>query len=144
MENVLFRCRARGTTREGYRVRASLNWARCRWAGLIVTDTRLVFGDWSIPYDEIDDAVIATVPIQIGAGTHGRLIVSAGDQVYQFILPLQSNWDWEGKVHPYWEGPLPFSVRRIEMEFERTYLNWLGGLVIGMWIIILLLKYLNW
>ncbi len=141
MDDVLFECRARGTTRERYRVRASLNWARCRWANLIVTKTQLKFGDWSIPYEEIEDAVIATVPIQVGTGTHGRLIVSTGEQIYQFILPLQSAWDWKVKVHSYWEGPLPFAVRRMPVDFERGYLNWLGAMVVGAWIIIFWLKF---
>ena len=56
MDGVLFRCRVRGTTREGYRIRLSLNWAFARRADLILTDTALVCGDWIIPYAEIEKA----------------------------------------------------------------------------------------
>lgn len=119
MDGVLFRCRVRGTAREGYRVRLSLNWAFARRADLILTESELVCGDWAVPYAEVEDAVLVGVPVGGGLGEQKRLIVRGRGRVYQFILPFVSVWSWKAAADPFWDGPLPFPVRRVTGGIER-------------------------
>ncbi len=126
MDDVLFRCRVRGTTREGDRVRLSLNWGLARWADLVLTDSDLVFGNWRLPYAEIEDAVL----IRLGV-VWWRLIGRGQGAVYQFILPPASLWSWQATVDPFWDGPLPFPLRRVTGRFERgSVMFWSGVLAL--------------
>jgi hypothetical protein len=116
----------RGTNREGERVRLSLNWAFARRADLILTDSALIWGDWLIPYTEIEDATL----IRLGA-IWWRLIVSGHGEVYQFLLPPASRWTWEAKVNSFWDGPLPFSLRQSDGRLEGgSVLLWIGALAL--------------
>jgi hypothetical protein len=112
-DGVLFRCRVRGTAREGDRIRLSLNWTFSRRADLVLTDSELTWGSWSIPYTEIEDAVL----VRMGA-LWWRLIVRGRGKTYQFILPPASIWTWDAKVDTFWDGPLPFSLRRVDGVLE--------------------------
>jgi hypothetical protein len=133
VNDVLFRCRVRGTNREGERIRLSLNFAFARRADLILTDTELVWGDWSIPYAEIEDAVL----VSLGSSVWFRLIVRGRGQVYQFLLPPASRWTWEAKPDPFWDGPLPFPLRRVagQIELGSVLLVFVlsSGLLLALW-----------
>ncbi len=139
MDEVLFQCRARGTTREDYRVRISLNWVFCWWTDLILTDTKLVFGSWSIPYEDIEDAAIVSVSswgvAWVGTVQQGRLIVATREHVYQFLLPFKSAWEWAPVIDPYWGGPLPFPVRRISQAISRRPVDLFFIGILGVWLI---------
>jgi len=108
MEEVIFRCKTKATNREGSRIRFSLNWLFARRGELILTSDALVCGDWWIPYEKIEDAVLVSVPTPFG--TACNLEVTASSVTYQFQLKSESLWRM--KVHPFWQGPLPFPVRR--------------------------------
>ena len=108
MSKTLFECRTKATCREGDRIRFSLNWAFARRAKLVLTEDALVCGDWRIPYAEMDDAVLLSIPTWFG--TARNLMVWWRGSVYQFQLKSESIWRMI--VHPFWDGPLPFPVRR--------------------------------
>jgi hypothetical protein len=76
-------------------------------------------GDWQVPYAEIEDAVLISIPAWGGPGEQRRLIVRGRGKVYQFVLPRASVWSWKAAVDPFWDGPLPFPVRRVPGEIER-------------------------
>jgi hypothetical protein len=118
VDDVLFRCRVRGTTREGDRVRVSPNWAFARRDDLILTSSEMRCGDWSIPYAEIDDGLLVSIPLRWGLGEQRRLLVSGRGKVYQFILPVVSIWKWKLEVDPFWDAQLPFPVRREKRAYE--------------------------
>jgi hypothetical protein len=136
MDCVLFRHRVRGTTREGDRVRLSLSWALARRADLVLTETELAWGDWRVPYAEIEDAVLVCL-----GSIWWRLIVRGRGAVYQFLLPPASLWTWRATVDPIWNGPLPFPLRRVRGRFEwRSVAVWLGlQLLLGVTILVLAL-----
>jgi hypothetical protein len=134
MDGVLFRCRVRGTTREGDRVRLSLNWIFARRAYLVLTGTALVCGDWVIPYAEIEDAVLVSL------GAHWRLIVRGREKVYQFIIPPITFWSTKPAIDPFWDGPLPFPLRRLTGHIEPRsqvlgFLACLGVLLVALWLV---------
>src|SRR5260370_1284121 len=110
MVDTLFRCRARATTREGARIRLSLNWALARRSMLTPGPSQLVFGDWTMPYSEIEDAVLVTIPV--GGGEGRRLIICWRGRTYQFCLPSSSFWPWQSPPDSLGDGPLPFPARR--------------------------------
>lgn len=127
---MFFRCRVRGTTREGDRVRLSLNWALAGWSDFAVTESALVWRGHQIPYAAIEDAMLVRVPIPQGFGAQKRLIVRAHGEVYQFVLPFVSVWSWNAAADPFWDGPLPFPVRRVERELDTS----LALLLLVLWV----------
>jgi hypothetical protein len=108
MPETIFQCRTKATWREGDRIRFSLNWAFARRATLVLTDEALVCGDWCIPYEEIADAALVSIPTLFG--TARNLMVWWQGRIYQFQLKSESFWRM--KTHPFWDGTLPFPVRR--------------------------------
>jgi hypothetical protein len=108
MAETIFQCRTKATWREGSQIRWSLNWALARRGNLVLTDTEFVCGNWRIPYAEIEEAVLVSIPTLFG--TARNLLVMWQGRVYQFQLKSVSSWRM--KTHPFWDGPLPFPVRR--------------------------------
>ncbi|MEW4570273.1 hypothetical protein AB1L88_20595 [Tautonia sp. JC769] len=90
----------KATTAEGEGVRRSLNWAVSRRGILEVREDALACGDWVIPYQEIEEAVLYSVSQAFIPGY--VLMVRTRGVIYQFGL----NW---GR---YWGRELPFPVRR--------------------------------
>jgi hypothetical protein len=120
-ESVLFKGWVRATDREGRRVRVSLNWVVARWTRLIVTPSELRCGNWSIPCSDVEDAEVVTVATGRGVNTR-RLILGYRGRTYQFVLnPFRLS------VDPFWDGPLPFSVRRESHPIE---FSWGVGVVL--------------
>jgi hypothetical protein len=109
MEDVLFRCRAKLSIREGYRIRWSINWGLAPRGELRLTTNSLQFQDWIIPYDEIDDAVLLAITLGL-AGTGYNLVVNSSGTIYHFQLRSTSLWRW--KLDPFWMGETPFPLRR--------------------------------
>ena len=114
MSDIIFQCSTKATSREDDRIRFSLNWAFARRATLVLTGQELVCGDWRIPYEEIKDAVLVSLPTLFG--TARNLMVSWRGRIYQFQLKSESFWRMI--VHPFWNGPLPFPVRREDRNIE--------------------------
>jgi hypothetical protein len=114
MPEIIFRCRTKATCREEGRLRFSLNWAFARRAKLVLTDKELVCGDWRIPYSEIEDASLVTVPTLFGPARN--LMVRWRGRTYQFQLKSESLWRMV--IHPFWDGPLPFQVHREVRSIE--------------------------
>jgi hypothetical protein len=61
MNKPLYTCMTKATTAEGENLRCSLNWIVARRAMLKVMPDALVCGDWRIPYDKIDEAVLFSI-----------------------------------------------------------------------------------
>ena len=99
----------KATRAEGDGVRRSLNWAFSRRGFLEVRPDALACGDWLIPYDEIDEAVLYRVRQTLIPGY--VLVVRSRGLVYQFGL----NW---GR---FWSRDLPFPVKR---EGARLSYSW--------------------
>jgi hypothetical protein len=108
----------------------SFNWALAWWSDLVLTESALVWRGCSIPYDEIEDAVLVTIPVPHGFGEQKRLIVWAQGEVYQFILPFASVWSWKAAADPFWDGPLPFPARRVEGKLDTS----LALLLLVLWV----------
>jgi len=90
----------KATTAEGEEIRRSFNWAVARRAIFKVMPDSLVCGDWTILYNQIDDAILFSVRSLFIPGY--ILIIKAQGKIYQFGL----NWN------PFWRKDLPFPVKR--------------------------------
>jgi len=99
MDKSIFKCMTKATTAEGEDLRRSFNWVVARRAMLQVMPDALVCGDWRIPYDKIDEAVLYSI-CSVFPGYLLRIRVSG--TIYQFGL----NWN------PFWKKELPFTVSR--------------------------------
>ena len=100
-EKPLHTCLCKATTAEGKELRRSFNWVTARRALLEVWPDRLVCGDWTIPYDEIEDALLGSFR-QFFVMPGFVLAVTTGERTYQFGL----------NYGRYWKGELPFPARR--------------------------------
>lgn len=90
----------KATTAEGDDIRRSFNWVVSRRGWLKVYTDRLECGNWVIPYDDIEEAVVFRVRQGIFPGYVLR--VKAQGQIYQFGL----------NPSRYWAGDLPFAATR--------------------------------
>ena len=100
MSELLHRCRTKATTAEGDHLRHSLSWIVSRRAPLVLYADRLECGDWTIPYEDVEGAVLVSFwsfPLPghiLRLRAHGR--------TYQF--GLDRNRFWKGEL------PLGFGV----------------------------------
>ena len=106
MDKPLYRCMTKATTAEGEDLRYSLNWVTSRRAILKVMPDALVCGNWTIPYQEIDEAVLFSVRSMFFPGY--LLRVKSQGQIYQFGL----NWN------PFWKKELPFRIQREKRKLK--------------------------
>ena len=127
MAEVLHRCTTKATTEVSDGVRRSLAWTFARRGVLEVRDDALICGDWVIPYDEVDEAILYSVRQVFIPGY--VLFVRSGGTDYQFGL----NW---GR---FWAGELPFPVRRERGRLGSSWTSlaaraaiW-GGLAYWLW-----------
>ncbi len=94
----------KATIKEGEKIRSSLNWAFSRREMLYVMSDSLRCGDWEIPYSEIEDSKIYSVPWLF---TNAYvLVVKIKGQIYQFGL----------NPGRFWKGDLPFPVKRETLD----------------------------
>ena len=99
----------KATAAEGDDVRRLQNWLLSRGGILVVGTDSLACGNWRVPYDVIDEAVLFRVRHMFIPGYVLR--IKTRDTTYQFGL----NW---GR---FWSRELPFPVRR---ERARLGFSW--------------------
>lgn len=100
MEKIIHKCIAKATKKEGENIRCSLNWASSRRGRLYIMADSLKCGNWKIPYSEIDEAIVYSMPWLFTRAY--ILFVKSKGQIYQFGL----------NPSRFWKGELPFPVKR--------------------------------
>ena len=99
------------TTAEGDDIRRSFNWVVSRRGTLKVFDDALECGNFRIPYDTIDEAVLFSTR-QMMIPAYVLRVASAGT-LYQFGLNPSS----------YWKGELPFPVARENVRLQYSWFS---------------------
>lgn len=116
--NAIYTCRCMALDNQGDDVRLSYRWLRAQRATLRLTTKGMEWQNWSIPYDEIDDAMIYRYPDYLtGACT---LVIWTKGRNYHFQLPSSSQFWYV--LDPFWRGPVPFPIRCVlhnNMSFIR-------------------------
>lgn len=112
MGEVIYSFKAKATDREGDQLRWSLNWGFARRGELRFTDQSIECGDWIIPYESIDDAVLLAIPTRFFTAYNIR--VKSRGKTYNFQLKSPSAGGWKHDPFPVEEAPFP--IRR---EFAR-------------------------
>jgi hypothetical protein len=111
-----YRCRCRALENQGDEVRLSLRWLSAPWDELRLTPAALEWRTWSIPYEEIEDAMIYEYPLfMLKART---LVIWARGANYHFQLPSISQVWYV--IDPVWLGAMPFPLR-FESESARSF-----------------------
>ncbi len=128
MGEILYRCRTKATDREGGRVRISRNWRIARRDELRLTERAIEFGDWVIPYEEIEEAVLLV-------GSMHMLKVKWRGTWYQFGLKSLSIW--RVVPDPFWSGDLPFRLRK-----EPAPIGWLVWFFVRLALALVLIRLL--
>jgi hypothetical protein len=96
----------KATTAEGDDIRRSFNWVTSRRGILKVTSDALICGNWMIPYETVDEAVLfQTRQCFI---TCYVLRIKAHGTIYQFGL----------NPGRFWKRELPFDVKREKMRLK--------------------------
>ena len=127
MADLLHRCMTKATTAEGHDIRCSLNWLLSRRGALKVFSDRLECGDWVIPYEEVDEAVLFQVR-QLFIPCYVLRVKTRG-RIYQFGL----------NPGRFWQGELPLPVSREKGSLGYSWfsiairLAVLAGLVYLVW-----------
>ena len=123
--DALYRCLTKGVQGASEEFEYGLSWVTARRGKLEVFSDRIECGDWRIPNEEIEDAVLfKTRP---AFRTCYILKIRTADESYQFGLNGNS----------FWEGELPFEVRREKGHLE--YSNF--SIAIRIVVIVFLLWY---
>ncbi|MFH1442051.1 MAG: hypothetical protein ABIH18_08450 [Candidatus Omnitrophota bacterium] len=100
MEKIIHKCMVKATKKEGENIHCSLNWAFARRGRLYVMSDSLKCRDWKIPYSEIEESIIYSIPWLF---THAYvLLVKSKGQIYQFGL----------NPGRFWKDDFPFPVKR--------------------------------
>ncbi len=130
MDKPIYSCMTKASTAEGDDLRRSLNWVVARRGILKVMPNALVCGDWRIPYDEIDEAVL----LSIRSVLPGFLLrVKSRGTVYQFGL----NWN------PFWRKELPFAVSREKGKLKYSAFSIVVRAILLGYVLYLIWKHMN-
>jgi hypothetical protein len=109
MEKIIHKCMVKATKKEGENIRCSLNWAFSRRGILYVMSDSLKYGNWKIPYSEIEESIIYSMPWLFS--TAYVLLVKSKGQIYQFGL----------NPGGFWKEDLPFPAKR--EKINKKYWN---------------------
>jgi len=94
----------KATNKEGEKIHSSFNWAFSRRGMLYIMSDSLKCGDWEIPYSDIEESKIYSVPWLF---TNAYvLVIKIRGQIYQFGL----------NPGRFWKGNLPFPVKRESLD----------------------------
>lgn len=115
MDRIIHRCKTKATDRERDSVRFSFNWLFARRGELRLTECSIACGDWTIPYEEVEDAVLLAVPTRWW--TDYNLKIRSRGKTYQFQLKSISYWRY--LIDPFWFGETPLPLR-----YEVACIDW--------------------
>ena len=128
MSEILYKCMTKAIISDADQVRHSLEWVMSRRGILKVFSDRLECGDWVIPYNEINHAVLTSIRSSLFLPGY-VLRVQTDSKTYQFGL----NW---GR---FWKTELPFFITR-----EKGHLGYSKFSVLMRVFLILFLAYWLW
>lgn len=101
----------KATTAEGDDIRRSANWVTARRGLLKVYDDHLTCGNWTIPYADVEEAVLFRTRQMFIPGYVLR--VKTQGRIYQFGLN-------SGR---FWTSDLPFSVERRTAKLKLSWFS---------------------
>jgi hypothetical protein len=109
VSELLHKCWAKAIVAEGNIAGVALSWTMSRRGYLKIFDDQLRCGGWTIPYRDIEEAILFT---GWGIFLPGHvLLVRTRKRSYKFGLNL-------GR---FWKGELPFEVKRGGYRFRRSW-----------------------
>ena len=120
----------KATTAEGENLRRSFNWVVARRSILKVMPDASVCGDWKIPYNQIDEAIL----FSIWSIFPGFLLrIRSGETVYQFGL----NWN------AFWKRELPFPVSREKGKLKYSTFSIIARVILFGYVAYMIWKHMS-
>lgn len=119
MTTLLHSCLTKGIRAAGDQLKFGPNWIFSRRARLKLYDDHLECGDWSVPYDDIEQATLSA--FRAGLFVTGYVLrVVTPEQTYHFGL----------NAGRYWQGELPFVVERTRARLRYSLLSLTSRLIL--------------
>ncbi len=122
MEQPVHTCMTKAVIAEGDQLRCGPRWIAARRAKLRLYSDRLECGNWTVPYDQIRDAVLTSFRSPILRIPGYVLSVRTDEKTYHFGLSGSR----------YWRGELPFPVNRERGRLRLSAISLLArGVLLG-------------
>ena len=120
MDNPLHSCMTKAVIGDGDQLRMGPKWITARRGLLKLYSDRLTCGDWTIPYDDIREAVLSSFRSPILRIPGYVLAVRTDNETYHFGL---NGWQ-------FWKGELPFPVKRNQTRLRMSLISILARIVL--------------
>lgn len=128
MSKVLHKCAVKATRQEASDIETPVNWAFSRRGFLNIKSDSLACGDWTVFYEDIDDAVLISIPwLFLKAYI---LKIKTSEKIYHFGLNPNS----------FWAKELPFSVKREAVDKKAGIIANVFRSIIFIWLFYALIK----
>ncbi|TWU05437.1 hypothetical protein [Allorhodopirellula heiligendammensis] len=113
MTQPVHSCMTKAIIADGDQLELGPRWMRSRRARLRLFEDRLICGDWSVRYDDIREAVLASFrsPILRIPG----YVLSARTDSHTYHFGLNGS--------RYWKGDLPFPVTRTKTRLRMSWIS---------------------
>jgi len=116
----IYACMTKAVIADGDQVCIGPKWITSRRGILKLYGDRLVCGDWTIPYVDIEEAILSSFRSHILRIPGYLLAVRTAGKTYHFGL---NGWR-------FWKGPLPFPVARREVKLRMSPVSILARAVL--------------
>ncbi|KLU03610.1 hypothetical protein RISK_004037 [Rhodopirellula islandica] len=113
MTQPVHSCMTKAIIADGNQLETGPQWITSRRARLRLFDDHLVCGDWTVHYEDIREAVLASFRSPILRIPGYVLSARTDDHTYHFGL---NGWR-------YWKGDLPFPVKRANTRLRMSWLS---------------------
>jgi hypothetical protein len=120
MDEPLHTCLTKAVIADGDQLRMGPKWITSRRAWLKLFADRLECGDWTIRYDDIREAVLASFRSPLLRIPGYILVIRTDTVTYHFGL---NGWQ-------YWKGELPFPVTRQKAKLKLSPISILARVVL--------------
>lgn len=122
MNQPIHTCVTKAVVADGDQLESGPQWLTARRARLKLFDDHLECGDWSIPYEDIHEAVLTSFRSHILQIPGYVLAVRTDSKTYHFGL----------NGFRFWEGELPFPVRRTKARLRLSLFSFvMRAVVVG-------------
>ena len=132
MSTFLYKCLTKATTAKSDQMKYGFNWMLSRRAILKVYDDHLECGDWYIDNHQIRDAVLYSIRSLFFIPGY-ILRIATDEKSYHFGL----------NGNRFWEGDLPFLVKREKGEMKYSFFSIIVRLILVAYLLWVLWKWIT-
>jgi len=113
MQYPIHSCQTKAVIADGDQLQTGIQWIASRRGRLKLFDDRLKCGNWTVPYEDIREAVLSSFRSHLLRIPGYVLSVGTDEKTYHFGL---NGWR-------YWQGELPFPVTRQKSKLRWSFVS---------------------